>query len=463
MEGANENKKIAEVLAEFVVGQKFEDLPKETVEKAKYCIIDVIGCIVGASKEPQAKTLIEVMKAQDGSPRCSVFANGFRSSVMNAALINGTLGHIYDFDDAHREAVLHPTVVVFPAVFGVAEELNASGKELLRALVLGLEVTIRLAESFLGKSYYQGFHPTGTCGVFGAAAGCASLLGLDVKQTTYALGLAGSFAAGTLEWRTEGTWQKPLQAGHPAMCGVFSAYLAEKNFIGARTIFEGPDGVIRAFSFKDTYDYGRITNNLGKKWEMRDISVKVHACCRFLAPVVDCAVDLYRKGVRPKDIKEIVARINDFTIKATCEPWKQKLRPMSHVDAQFSLPYSVAVAISKGHMNVDELREQALFDSEVLGLAEKVSYELDPEAEALYPKAYPVTLLATLNDGRKIQARVDYPKGDPENPVSMEELVDKFKLLTKEFFDEKKRKKVVEEISKLETINNIAEIGDLLR
>ena len=167
---------------------------------------------------------------------------------------------------------------------------------------------IRVGETFLGKSYYQGFHPTGTCGVFGAAAACAALLELNAKQTTYALGLAGSFTSGTQEWSTEGSWQKPLQAGHPAMFGVLCALLAQKNFIGARTVFEGPNGFIRAHSFKDIFDYGRITKQLGKKWEMVDTSIKVHACCRFSGPVADCALDLYRQGVRSKNVKSIVAK-----------------------------------------------------------------------------------------------------------------------------------------------------------
>ena len=186
MRNSIEDKKIAEVLAEFLVNQKFEDLPKETIEKAKLSIIDLIGCVVGASREPQAKILIDVMEAEGGNPQSSVFAQGFKTSVGNAALINSTLGHIFDFDDDHREGTMHPSVAVFPAVFALGEKQKASGKELMRAYILGLEVALRIGESFLGKSYYQGFHPTGTCGIFGAAAGCALVLGLDVKRTTYA-------------------------------------------------------------------------------------------------------------------------------------------------------------------------------------------------------------------------------------------------------------------------------------
>jgi 2-methylcitrate dehydratase PrpD len=463
MGSTDQDKKIAEVVAEFLVNCKYEDLPPLTTEKVKEYIIDVMGCMVGASRHPQAQAVLDVMKMQGGNPECSVLSHGFKTSVMNAALINGTMGHILDFDDDHREGTMHPTVVVFPAVFALGEMLKVSGKELMRALILGLEVMIRVGESFLGKSYYQGFHPTGTCGVFGAAAGCAMLLGLDVQRTTYALGLAGSFTAGTQEWSTEGSWQKPLQAGHPAMFGVLAALLAQKGFIGARTVFEGPNGFIRAHSFQDIFDYGRITDTLGKKWEMMDTSIKVHACCRFGGPVADCALDLYKQGVRAKDVQKIVAKVSDFTIRVLCVPPEPKYRPVTHVDAQFSLPYTIAVAICKNRTSPAEFTENVLGDPEVLELASKITWEVDPEAEAAYPKAYPATVIATLNDGREVVAHVYYPLGDPENPVSMDEIVKKFNSLTEKYFDLTRRTTIVGEVKQLEKIDHIAKLADLVR
>jgi 2-methylcitrate dehydratase PrpD len=456
-------KKIAEVLAEFMVHQRYEDLPPETMEKVKQYIVDLIGCTVGASREAQAQALLDVLKKEGGNPESSVLAHGFKTSVMNAALLNGTMGHIMDFDDDHREGTMHPTAVVFPAVFALGEKMKVSGKELMRALILGLEVMIRVGESFLGKSYYQGFHPTGTCGVFGAAAGCAMLLGLDAKRTTYALGLAGSFTSGTQEWSTEGSWQKPLQAGHPAMFGVLSALLAEKGFIGARTVFEGPNGFIRAHSFKDIYDYGRLTDTLGKKWEMMDTSIKVHACCRFGGPVADCALDLYKQGVRAKDVQRIVAKVSDFTIRVLCTPPEPKYRPITHVDAQFSLPYTIAVAICKNKTGPGEFKEEVLGDPEVLKLASKITWELDPEAEKVYPKAYPATVVVTLSDGREFVSHVDYPRGDPENPVTMQDIVKKFNSLTERYFDQGRREKIVEQIKGMEKIDDLAKIADLVR
>ena len=463
MEQASQGKRVAEIVAEFLVQEKFDDLPRETVEKAKEYVLDVIGCTIAASKQPQIKLLLEVLRAEGGKPHSSVFAQGFKTSVMNAAMLNGAMGHTFDFDDDHREGTMHPSVAVFPAVFALGEKLKVKGKDFLRSYILGLEVMIRLGESLLGKSYYQGFHPTGTCGVFGAAAGCATLMKLDVKRTKYALGLAGSFSAGTQECTGEGSWQKPLQAGHPAMGGVLAASLAEKSFIGAGTVFDGPSGLIKALSFKDQYDFGRITETLGKKWEMVDTSIKVHACCRFSGPVADCALDLYRQGVRAKDVKKITAKVGKFTVQMLCNPVERKLRPVTHVDAQFSLPWAIAVAISKNRTGIDEFQGEILHDPEVLALAEKVAWELDPAAEAVYPKAYPATLIAELNNGRTYQAHVDYPKGDPENPTTKEEMLDKFNSLTEKFFDRKKRQKIIATVNRLEKLSNIAKLADLVR
>jgi 2-methylcitrate dehydratase PrpD len=455
---------LAQFLADFIVGCRYEDIPADAIQKVKHFVIDVLGCMVGASHETQAEIIKAVLNEGGGHPQSSAFGGGFKTSVMNAALINGAQGHMFDFDDDHREGTMHPSVAVFPAVFALGEKLEVSGKELIRAFILGLEVMIRLGESFLGKSYYQGFHPTGTCGAFGAAAGCALLMGLDNIRAKYALGLAGSFAAGSIECTGEGAWAKPLQAGHPAMGGVLAASLAAKSYRGPGTILDGVDGgLIRAFSFKDQYDYDRITEHIGEKWEMMDTSIKVHACCRFSAPAADCALDLYRQGVRANEIEDILAKAGDFTIKTLCHPPERKLRPQTHVDAQFSLPYAIAVAICRNRTGIDEFKTEVLDDPEVLSLIDKVRWEVDPEAEAMYPKAYPATVTATLKDGRVFESHVDYPKGDPENPATLKEIIEKFHSLTEKVMDEEKRHRIIAEVERLEDMDNITSLADLLR
>ncbi|HOD29257.1 MAG TPA: MmgE/PrpD family protein [Syntrophales bacterium] len=454
---------LAETLSEFCVGLKFEDLPDDIIDKVKYYIIDVIGCSIRAREEKQIEAVVAAMTSQGGNPDSSVIARGFKTSPINAAFINGTMGHIYDYDDDHREGTMHPSVSVFPAVFALGEKYKVSGKEFLRAFICGLEVMIRTGEAFLGKTYYQGFHPTGTCGVFGAAMGSSLILGLNAQQTSWALGLGGSFAAGTLEWGTEGSWQKPIQAGQPAMSGIICAELAKQNFIGARTIYEGPMGFIRAYSYKDTYDYGKLINNLGQKWEMKDTSIKVHACCRFGGPIADCALDLYKQGVRADNVEKIVAKACNWTTTVLMQPEENRYRPKTHVDAQFSLPYITAVAISRNRTGVDEFKKETFTDPKIIELASKVTAEFDPEAEKVYPKAYPATMIATMKDGTQKTAHVDYPKGDPENPVTMDEVEAKFNMLASQYLDAGKRMKFIETVKHIEDVKDISVIANLIR
>jgi 2-methylcitrate dehydratase PrpD len=247
------------------------------------------------------------------------------------------------------------------------------------------------------------------------------------------------------------------------MSGVLATLLGEQGYIGSGTVLDGPFGVIKALSFKDEFDYGRITDTLGQKWEMTETSIKVHACCRFSGPVADCALDLYKQGVRAADVKKITAKVGDFSLKMLCYPEDRKRRPQTHVDAQFSIPWAVAVAVCKNNTGIYEFRGDALKNEEVLALAQKVVCEYDPAAEAMYPKAYPSTLTAEMNDGRTYTAHVDYPKGDPENPATKEEILAKFHGLTEKFFDQARRDQIVAAVDRLETMPNLAELADLVR
>jgi 2-methylcitrate dehydratase PrpD len=162
-------------------------------------------------------------------------------------------------------------------------------------------------------------------------------------------------------------------------------------------------------------------------------------------------------------VKKITAKVGDFTVRMLCHPIERKIKPITHVDAQFSLPWAIAVAICKNRTGIGEFRGETLHDPEVLGLAEKVTWEIDPAAEAMYPKAYPSTLIAELKDGRVLQAHVDFPKGDPENPATREEILNKFHSLTEKFFDQKKREKIIGTVDRLEKISSIVELADLVR
>lgn len=340
------NKPIAGRIAEISKQTDYAKLPEPVVHASKRFILDLLGCILGARDVASSRIMAETIMDLGGKEVSSVIGYRKKTSPPMAAMINGTAGHAFDMDDDHREGTLHSSVVVFPAVFSLAEVKRCSGKELITAFALGSEHMIRLGESFLGKSYYQGFHPTGTTGVFGAALGAGKILGLDETKLSWALGIAGSQAAGLLEWKEDGSWTKRMQAGHPAMCGALSSLLAERGYTGPETIFEGQDGFVRAYSYKDVFDLDKITDGFGQHWELLTNSIKPHACCRFSCPVADVALDVARNNTfSPDEIKDIEVRCNDWMIRVLCHPTERKVKPKTVVDAQFSIPYAAAVSL----------------------------------------------------------------------------------------------------------------------
>ena len=448
---------LSQQVAAIGANLKFEDLPERVVSNSKMFILDLLGNIIASRHIESSEIVLETAKDLGGTPTSTAVGCNYKTSAQMAALINGTFGHAFDMDDDHRYGIQHPSVVVFPAVLALAERFKKSGKDVITAFAYGSEITIRLGESFEGQTYYQGFHPTGTCGVFGATGGAAKLLGLDEEKITYALGLAGSQAAGLLEWKAQGTWSKRYQAGHPAMCGVISALMAKNGYTAPTTVWDGQDGFIRAYSYKDIYNYEKVSGEFGKRWEMADTSIKVHACCRFSAPLADAGVELYKRGIDYKNVESVLARVNKYSIKVLTIPTETKV-----VDAQFSLPYAIACGMVKGHENIDDYTNESIRDPEVLGLAKKITWMLDPEIEKVYPKYYPCTVEVTMKDGSKEIAHIEYPKGDPENPVCWDEAVEKFRFMAGHEMGSYKVEKMIDLCSRLETLENLDELVDTL-
>lgn len=454
---------LAERVARLATETSYDSLPDKVKYFTKYLILDHIGCVLGAKELPSSKIIVDTVNEIGGSEQATVLGYGFKSSMPNAALANATMGHGLEMDDDHRVACMHPSVPVIPAALAAGEGYNRDGKGLVVSVALGLEAMIRIGESFSGVSYKQGFHPTGTCGVFGAAVAAGKMIGLHEGKMINAVGLAGSQAGGLREARAQGTWGKRLQAGHPSMCGVLSALLAEKGYTGPATIFEGNDGFLRAYSYKDTYDGTKIIEGLGERWEMLDTSIKVHACCRWTAPLIDCALDIVRNNpLDVAEIEEVVGSSSTMAIKALTEPTERKIKPQTVVDAQFSLPYGVAVAIVRKKAFVDEFTEESIMDPEILAVIPKVRWEADPEDDKNYPDCYSASVTIKTRDGKQHKSRAEFPKGDPENPVTQEELEQKFVNLACRTLDKDKVNDIISRIWDLENLENIRDLTDLL-
>ncbi len=401
---------LAEQLAAFVTGPAGRDLPRAVLERGATYLLHLVAVALAGSRADSSQPVLRVVRAAAGRPEATVVGAGRIASAMDAALANGASAHALELDDDHRTGTVHPGAVVVPAALAACEAAGASGPTLLRAVVLGYEVMCRVGEAFLGRQFYRGFHPTGTCGVFGAAVAASVAFGLDRERMVRALGIAGTQAGGLAEWRTDGSWIKRLHPGRAAQSGVLAARLAEAGFSGPATILEGPSGFLQAFAFEGATDADAITRGLGQAFRVMGTAVKPYPCCRFAHGAVDLALALRRSGIGPAGIDAVRLRIYKTDILNYLH------RPPTTVDAQFCLPYLVAAALVRGRLGLAEVSEAAIRDPEILALAERVSVEEDPAFTAQYPERYPTELTVVLRDGRELVRRSDCPSGDPEAP-----------------------------------------------
>ncbi len=267
--------KVTKKLAEFLHETQLNDLPQEVIEKGKMCFLDWLGCALGGVSEETSKVIFDYVKEYEGKPHASIIGSVLKADVNYAALANGVIGHALDYDDYHEDTVIHATSTCLPAILAVAERKRLGGLEVLRALILGIEVCIRLGLG-LGRYHYElGWHSTATTGRFAATAGVANLLNMSVNEIINAFGICGTQASGVRQ--VFGTMTKPLHAGKCAMDGVLSALLAEKGFTSSKEIIEGELGLFSVLT--ETPNEGIVLDGLGTKYHLLDICFKPYATC----------------------------------------------------------------------------------------------------------------------------------------------------------------------------------------
>ncbi len=449
------NKPIAELIAELTVSLRYEDLPEKARKRAAYLVLDLLGSMIGSKRLDSSRIATELALELGGPPESTVIGHGRKVAAPHAAFANAMQGYAFDFADDHNESNAHPSVASIPVSLALGEKLHATGKQVIEAVALGNEIVCRLGSAFLGKTYYQGFHPSSTCGTFGATISAAKLLGLDVQQTVYAQGIAGSQVGGLMAWNTSGSYTKRLQAGHPAMVGIMSALMAQKGFNGPPEIIEGRDGFMQAYSYQLQYDTKWITEGLGTEWTFADSSIKVYPCCRYSAGHLDACLDIVQRH-RPnwQEIKSIFIRSSDYTIRLLAMPRKRD--PQNVVDTQFSMPWQAAIALIDGKIDVDTFTEQNIFRPDVRELMTRVEWVVDEEFERRYPEHYSCSVTVTMQDGSEYVSTVDDPKGDYRNPVTPEDIQAKFAKLARRELDEDRVAKIVAFVTNIEQADDVS-------
>jgi 2-methylcitrate dehydratase PrpD len=412
-------------LADYAAGLTYEKLPVEVIEKAKRLILDQIGIMIGVATMPWSRAINEYIRDWNDAKHESTVAHyGYKAKAENAAFANSCFGHGFEIDDIYFYGSSHPGCIVVPAAMAIGEKENISGKEMILATVAGYEVMGRINAAIVPSCGLRGFHQaTSVTGPFGAAAATAKIFGFDPNLTLHALALAGSHAAGVAEYDQTGGSVKRMHAGMASHGGIRSALLAQKGITGPTAILEGKHGFLVAFT--DSFRANEITDNLGSDFRVTmGTGYKAYFACAGIHSAIDALLKIKREQqIKADDVVEIIMGTNRRTI--------------SHVDAeakdilssQFSAPFTLALTLLRGTNGYNDYTEDTLRDATIGKVAAKVRLEVDKEVDSEYPGNRSARVTVRLKNGVSHQAKVQYCKGTPQNPLTNAEHNEKFRSL----------------------------------
>jgi len=447
---------ISQVLANFAHGLQFKDIPEEVAAKIKLHLLDILGICFVSSKMEFTDVVIRAASELGNGQDSTVIGLGKKLPMVSAALVNGTLAHGIDFDDSHIGAVVHVSAPIVATGLVVGEAKRATGKGLLEALAVGMETSIRLGLITEGGFNVRGMHQTAMCTPFGACLTVGKLLQLPVEALVNALGVCGTMASGITQ--IENSWLKRINPGWAAHSGIIAAHLGNHGYVGPLEVFEGVHGHYRSHLGEDKkYDWRIITDDLGKKWETLDMAIKPYPCCHYTHAFIDCAKFLRENyGIKPQEIERIECKASPQIVPVVLEPKMEKIRPKNPYGAQFSTQYLVAAMFCKGVVNLDTVYFEPLDDPQILALAEKVAWVLDPETD--FPKNFPGDVKVVLKDGRGFGKRQQYNRGGPRNPIPKEDIVKKFLDNACRVIGKSQAEEIVALVERLETIDDLGQL-----
>ena len=421
---------ITKNFADFIVDTNYNDLPEDVIKKAKMCFLDFLGVTLIGSR---TKSALAVNKIINESKESTIIGHG-QSTTLNSAFANGIAAHSLDLDDGNRMAQLHPGACVIPAALSICEVNNRNGEELISSIVAGYEIAISLGILANPEHRNRGFHSTGTCGTFGAAAAASKALNLDKTKIINALGLAGTQACGLLESDHAGSMGKHLHAGKAAQSGVLSALLAKEGFTGAQSIIEGREGFLSAMTEPDTFKKHVELGN----FHILDVYFKKYPVCRHLHSTVDAALNIINNSdLKVKNIQKII--VKTYKIAANHDDYN----PQTVEAIRQSLPQSLAIALKNKDLSLDNLE----INKDIAEISNKIVIECSENLDDLYPQKRSSEVIIQTDD-QSYYNRVDLPKGEPENQFTKKELLNKFYNLNPEVNTD-----IIDIINNLESYN----------
>ena len=449
---------MTEKFAEFCQKLTYEDLPPDVIKRTKLLILDTVGIIIRARHDAESTSSLvsAINKLEMSNGSCQVFSDEKNYSPSAAALLNGTLAHSLDFDDTHAEASLHSSAPILAAALAAAEMNQSSGQELIAACVVGYEVQIRLGLAGGSSTHYKkGFHPSATCGIFGAAAAAGYLIGLDKDQYISAFGIALSQSAGSMQFLTDGAWTKRSHVGQAAQNGLSCAIMAGEGFKGPSQAFEGQWGYFHSYASGGNMD--KALDGLGKKFETLNLGVKPYPSCRYSHAAIDGIIELKKElGFSADDLDDLDIGLSETALNIIGYPLRDKQNPKSVVDGQFSMPFCAAVAVQSGGLKWDDYKNH-LSNKDTLSLCNKIKVSPDKDAEECCPE-YMSAKVKIVVKGKKHEKFVKIPKGEPENFMDDSEFISKFRSLTEPYLSNMRIDELTNLMLKIDQSNNINSI-----
>lgn len=407
---------VSKALAEFVVRTRWEDIPEAVRHEAKRSLVNFFACALAGCRDPALIAVGKVLARFSSGQECTIIGRPERTDLLHAAALNAMAANVFDYDDTHLPTIIHPTAPVAPALFALAETRTMSGQDLLLAFILGVEVECRLGNAISPWHYQRGWHITSTCGVFGAAAAAAKVLGLDATRTLWALGNASAQASGLVE--TLGTASKSMGVGNAASNGLLSAMLAAEGFEGPPQPLEGARGFLRVMG--DKPDFDSIVKGLGETWDIRKNTYKPYPCGVVLNPVIEACLELHKTpGLDVNAIERIEITGHPLLRERTDRP-----PPKSGREAQVSARHAVAVSLIRGKAGLDEFSDACVAEARLWPLGDKLkflddaSYSVESASIALH-----------MRGGGTLAHHIKAARGGLGNPLLDEDLTKKLETL----------------------------------
>jgi len=434
-------KGITKRLAQYVTGFDHGDMPSEVFHAAKRCLLDWLGVALGGSSHRGVDYLLHVAEEVGTESKAIIIGRGRKADILHAALINGYMSHVLDYDDTHLESFVHPSAPVWPAIASLSAMMKISGKDALSAFVLGYEVENRIGRVLFPHHDERGWHMTAMVGGFGAAAATGKLLRLDAGQLSQALGIVATYSSGLREMF--GTMSKSLHIGKAAMSGLYASLLARSGFTSSEKVLEAPRGFFAVNA--DECDSRTVVARLGDGFEVLQNSFKPYSCGVVTHPIIDAVVNLRnREGIESQDVVAIEAEVHTMVPDVT-----GKKSPTTGLDGKFSIYHCIAAALVDGACGPDQFSDERVNHPDIISIRKRASIRVNPGF-----RKHEARVRITLGSGRRLEEHIPFARGTPQNPLTDEKLTEKYHSMAESVLGSKGAQELAEEAWAIDEVDD---------